>query len=492
MSSKFWLSRRTMLKGSGAVLGLPLLEAMLDASPAGAQTVIPKRYLLTYGGHSMGADSAATILGETVPTTAGATYTLPFSMQPLAAVKAEFSVISGLKIPTTADMNGALPPGGKAVNFHHYGLGPMLTGVRSADDDSDVNAPTSDQVLIALLAGNTTFKSLSARVQVTNYVQQGGEGVPVSWKRAVDGSVQRIVPTVSPRQLFNSLFANFTPGLTQAERDRQKLLQDGHASVVDRVKDRAEALKPKLGLADRRRLDLHLAEVSDLERRILATPPPIVGLCVKPMDPGVDPAVSGGQAVNSEGNITYNQNNAYSGEDARAKSMCDLLHMAMVCDLTRIATLQLTMVQSFLNGFPITGQRSDLHELSHGGFGNLTVAPHRAVALGISWHMKHWAYLVRKFRDTPEAGGSMLDRMAMVYASEGGHGFDPSSGNMNSPHSTEKMVVLVAGRAGGLKGGQHIIATGRHPANAILTAMRAVGYTATNLGDISGEIVGLR
>ncbi len=492
MSRKFSLSRRTVLKASGAVLGLPLLEAMLDASPAAAQTVVPKRYLLTYGGHSLGAESAATLLGETIPATAGTNYALPFSMQALAAVKAEFAVISGLKVPTTADMAGTLPPGGKAVNFHHHGLGPTLSGVKSPDDDYQIRGPTSDQLLVALLAGTTTFKSLSARVQVTDYVQQGGDGVPVSWKKAVDGSIQRIVPTVSPRQLFNALFSNFTPGLTQAEKDRQKLLQDGHASVVDRVKLRAEALKPKLGVADQRRLDLHLAEVRDLERRIVAIPPPIVGMCVKPMDPGVDPVVAGGQAVDGDGNITYNQNNAYSGEDARAKAMCDLLHMAMVCDLTRIATLQLTMVQSFLNAYPLIGQRSDLHELSHGGFGNLTVADHRALALGIAWHMKHWGYLIQKFRDTSEAGGSMLDNMALVYANEGGHGFDPSSGKNNSPHSTEKMMVLVAGRAGGLKGGQHLVATGKHPANAILTAMRAVGYTPTNLGDISGEIAGLR
>ncbi len=344
----------------------------------------------------------------------------------------------------------------------------------------------------AVLAGPTTFKSLSVRVQVTDYVQQGGEGAPVSWKKAIDGSIQPIVPTVSPRQLFTSLFSNFTPGLTQAEKDKQKLLQDGHASVVDRVKARADALRPKLGVADQRRLDLHLAEVQDLQRRIVATPPPIVGACVKPTDPGVDPAVSGGQAVDSMGNITYNQNQAYSGEDARARTMCDLLHMAMVCDLTRIATLQLTMVQSFLNAFPITSQRSDLHELSHGGFGNLTDPAHRAVAKGIAWHMKHWGYLIQKFRDTPEGGGSMLDNMALIYANEGGHGVDPSSTRLTSPHSTENMMVLVAGRAGGLKRGQHLIAAGKHPSNVILTAMRAVGYAGTSLGDISGEIVGLR
>src|SRR5262249_47412061 len=148
------------------------------------------------------------------------------------------------------------------------------------------------------------------------------------------------------------------------------------------------------------------------EMRVAAIPPPMVASCQKPMDPGADPAVGGNQQTNAEGNITYTQNLGYSGEDAPAKGMCAMIHMAITCDLTRSVLFQFTTSQSFLNMSTLTSQRSDLHELSHGGFGNLTDPDTTsALAKGINWHMKHWAYLIGKLKGTPEAGGNVLDHM---------------------------------------------------------------------------------
>ena len=75
---------------------------------------------------------------------------------------------------------------------------------------------------------------------------------------------------------------------------------------------------------------------------------------------------------------------------------------------------------------------------------------------------------------------------------EGGHGFDPGSGKTWSSHSTENMACLVAGKVGGLKTGVHLRATGMHPARVLITAMRAAGYSGSSLGEVSGEIPGLR
>jgi hypothetical protein len=75
---------------------------------------------------------------------------------------------------------------------------------------------------------------------------------------------------------------------------------------------------------------------------------------------------------------------------------------------------------------------------------------------------------------------------------EGGHGFDPSSGNQYSAHCTDNMACLIAGNVGGLHAGQHIPAPGMHPANVLVTAMNAVGVPTTALGEVSGEIPGLR
>ncbi len=486
------LSRRTLLRGAGGfALGLPLLEAMLDGK-AWAQAMPPKRYLLGFAGCSLGGYDG-NIAQTFVPTTVGANYDLKPALANLQPVKQLVSVVTGLKLPWA--VNGVVPAGGKAVQFHYYQVAPLLTGVRSTT--GDFGGPTTEHIAGDLLGGNTTFKTLVTRVQVSNYVDaaQPGTGQAISFRRNATGmGVQSVPPRYSPQQLFQALFGNFaSTGLTPDQVAEQKWRLDQRKSVLDSVGTRMTKLKSRLGGADQRRLDAHLTEFRELEQRVAAIPPPMAGICQKPMDPGADPAVGGNQQTNAEGNITYSQNLGYSGEDARAKVMCDLIHMAIACDLTRSVLLQFTNSQSFMNMSAISGQRSDLHELSHGGFGNLTDPDTtQALAKGINWHMKHWAYLLQKLKDTPEPGGSVLDNMAAVFTFEGGHGFDPADNRTVSAHSTENMAMLVSGGAGGLKQGQHIRATGLHPAQVFLTALRAVGYGSTTLGEISGEIPGLR
>jgi hypothetical protein len=140
------------------------------------------------------------------------------------------------------------------------------------------------------------------------------------------------------------------------------------------------------------------------------------------------------------------------------------------------------MAQSHMNMNPLIGIPYDLHEIGHSSHGTM------GVSKGIAWHMKHFAYLVAKFRDTPEDVGSMLDNMAIVFLHEGGHGLDTSSGNVNSSHSTERMACLVAGRAGGLVPGRHVRLANKQPAQVLATAMNAVGVPTTGLGEVNGLI----
>ncbi|MBK7858312.1 MAG: DUF1552 domain-containing protein [Archangiaceae bacterium] len=484
------LSRRLVLRGAaGFGLSLPLLEAMLDGK-AWAQAQPPKRYLLGFAGCSLGGYDG-NIAQTLVPTTVGASYDLKPALANLAPVKSQVTVVTGLKLPWA--VNGVVPAGGKAVQFHYYQVAPLLTGQRSTD--GSFSKPTTEHLAGDLLGGNTTFKTLVTRVQVSSYVDaaQPGTGQAISFRQN-GTSVQQVPPRYSPQQLFQALFGNFAGnGLTPDQVAEQKWLVEQRRSVLDGVGDRMTKLKARLGVADQRRVDAHLAEFRELETRVAAIPPPMAGTCLKPADPGADPTVGGNQQTNTEGNITYAQNLGYSGEDARAKAMCDLIHMAITCDLTRSVLLQFTNSQSFMNMQAISGQKSDLHELSHGGFGNLTDADTtQALARGINWHMKHWAYLLAKLQATPEPGGSVLSNMAAIFTWEGGHGLDPADGRAVSAHSTENMAMLVAGGAGGLKGGLHLKATGLHPSQVLLTGLRAVGYTGTALGEVSGEIPGLR
>jgi hypothetical protein len=166
----------------------------------------------------------------------------------------------------------------------------------------------------------------------------------------------------------------------------------------------------------------------------------------------------------------------YANEEKRAAVMSDLLHMAFTCDLTRSATLAYTFAQCFIDTQALLGiQQTDVHELGHGAGSDEDKAD------AFAWHIKHFAHLVAKLRDTPEGAGSLLDSTVVVFLPEGGW-------DNGDPHSGENMVALIAGRAGGLKPGKHVQATGKHPVQVLISAMNAAGVPTDMLGEISGQL----
>jgi hypothetical protein len=481
------ISRRTLLKGiGGTVLALPFLEAMTDRTTRAraADPSIPKRYIVCFNGQSLGADNDP-IHNLYVPNTVGANYDLKTALAPLASynnIKNEITVVSGLKIPTAYDNGGAVPAGGRSDDFHINSLSPLLSGTKTSD--GKVHGPTSDQLVADAIGATNTFRSLVYRVQASWYLDQSAPyGRDVISYRSSGTSVTGIASTVSPRAAFDSLFASLPPA-DPAEAARRAFLLKQRKSVLDLVGAKTEKLLGVLGTADKQRMQRHLDEVRDLERRISAIAPDGGGLCKLLPDPGTDPAVGGNQTVN--GGTGFDVNAGYSNEDDRATVLVDLMHMAMVCDLTRVGSLQFTMAQSHMNMYPLIGIPYDLHEIGHSSYGTM------GMSQAIAWHMKHFGRLVAKFRDTPEDTGTMLDNMAIVMLHEGGHGYDPSAAKTYSSHCTENMACLIAGRAGGLNPGRHVVASGKHPANVLITAMNAVGVPTTTLGEVSGDIPALR
>lgn len=473
------LDRRTVLRGlGGTVLALPFLEAMTDKRTRADGATIPKRYIVCFDGQSLGADFDP-IHNMYVPDIVGPNYDLKTALAPLAGVKNDVTVVSDLFIPTAN--GGAIPAGGRADDFHINSLSPLLSGVRSGPQT--VNGPTSDQLVADAIAGPTTFKSLVYRVQASWYLQQSapyGRDI-ISYKKDASGNVIGIPARVSPKDAFDALFSTLPP-TDPVEAARRAFLLRQRTSILDLVGNKTQRLLDKLGAGDRIRMQRHLDEVRDLERRVAAIPPN--GSPWTLPDPGADPTIGGDQSSNG-GTPDFDVNAGYSNEDARAKVFCDLIHMAMVCDLTRVASLQFTMAQSHMNMYALTGYPYDLHEIGHSGLGTL------GVSNAIAWHMKHFAYLVAKFRDTPEDSSNMLANMAIAMLHEGGHGYDPSSGRQYSSHCTDNMACLVAGRAGNLKAGVHIKATGKTPANVLATLMNAVGVPTTGLGETQGTIAEL-
>ena len=172
--------------------------------------------------------------------------------------------------------------------------------------------------------------------------------------------------------------------------------------------------------------------------------------CTPIADPGQDDPVRTTQRGLVEDSIPRYL--GYANEEKRARVMSDLLHMAFTCDLTRSATLVYTFAQCFIDTQALLGiQQTDVHELGHGAGSDEDKAD------AFAWHIEHFAYLVAKLRDTPEGAGSLLDNTVLVFMPEGGW-------DDGDPHSGENMLALIAGRAGGLRPGQHVATDGAHPA----------------------------
>lgn len=488
---RFKLNRRAVLRGAlGASVALPALEIMLDSSgTALAQGMpLPKRYLVCFNGQSLGGDDDP-LHNDYVPDTVGRGYDLKSALVPLATnnVSEEVSVVSGLSIPTAN--GGAVPTAGRRDDFHVSSLSPLLSGVRSGAATAAMG-PTSDQVVAAANAGTTPFKSLVYRVQVGWYLSVSapyGRDI-MSYKADPSGNPVAIPPVVSPAAAFDALFSNFTPPVDPNDAKKRDFELRSRQSVLDLVGSSCQRLIPRLGAADKLRLSQHLDEIRDLERRIAAVPPPATTTCQKPASPGADPPIGGAQLTDTTSGTNFDINTGYSGEEQRARAFCDLVHIAFTCDLSRAGSLMFTMFQSHLNMYPLTGHRCDLHEIGHGG--DPSSKGTLGVSKAIAWHVKHFAYLVGKFRDTLEGAGRLIDNSVLLLLHEGGHGLDTSSGKTNSAHSTENMACLIAGRAGGLKPGQHVVAAGKHPANVLISAMNAVGVPG-GLGEVSGAIAEL-
>ncbi|MEM6990749.1 MAG: DUF1552 domain-containing protein [Myxococcota bacterium] len=490
------LPRRTFLRGAGGLaIGLPLLDIMLgehgDAMAGGGS--IPSRFLLCFGGFSLGTDAGPSV-NNVVPPEVGPGYTLGPAVAPLndayGDLRDEITIVSGLSIPSQTSFGGEIPPGGRGVNFHAH-TNPLFTGNASLmpamgeSHDYQVTGVTADQIVADANAGDTTFTSLQYRAQALLY-HSGAYAFfrnLMSWRLDDQGEPEPLYPVASPRQAFDSLFLGFVPD-DRREAIAKALEIEKRKSILDLVDRRMEGMVDKLGGADKAKLEEHLDAIREIEMLLNSTPPDVSGECQLLADPGEDPAL-GGDFNGDGGAGVYDANAGYSDEDARARVFADLVHMAFVCDLTRSATLMYTMMQSFMNVVQFSGHEYQLHDMTHTG----TPGEFNDV---IAWHMEQFAYLVAKLRDTPEADGSLLDHCAVGFFNEAGGGFSYENGAAYSSHSTDGMAMLVAGGAGGLLRGEHLVAPAgsEHTANVLISLMEAVGVSS-DLGDVSGTVPGL-
>jgi hypothetical protein len=474
------ISRRSFLAGAGAAVSLPLLEGMLPGHSARAGGPgVPLRFLVVFGGVSLGNGRGDMV----TPATAGAGWELSRGLRSLGGrtrdmrwdwddVQSEVSVVSALRVPYGNSTEA--PPGGRITPWHVTTLAPLFTGVRSLRPGAAPRGPSSDEIVADAIAGDTRLRNLTYKVQAQSY--RGGTGTRnrMSYGLDASGAVVPTDPITSPRIAYDQLFRGFTPS-DPMEAEGAGILARRDRSVLDLVRSSTDRLRGRLGSADRLRLQRHFDEIRDLEGRITEIPE-VTPTCAVPARPGEDPeAELTTRTVDGE-EIVF----GWSNEELRGRVMFDMVRMAFACDLSRVATVMITDAQSYMSVEPITGIQKDAHQIGHGE------GPEEMADV-VSWHVGHLARFISDLRNTPDGDGTLLDHTAIVFITEGGHGLDPETGNQSS-HSSEDMLALCAGRAGGLQPGRHIRATGRHPAQVTASAMQAVGVDNDGLGEVEGQI----
>ncbi len=431
------LPRRTLLRGLGASLALPLLDSMVPAlSSASAQTAQPaKRLGVVYVPNGMAMKSWT-------PATEGTNFEITRILRPMAAYQDRMLVLSGL--------NGASSNAG----VHASASTRFLTGTIPARTESDLQAAVSIDQLVARQLGNQTqLGSLELALDQSDVFGSCDIGFScqytstISWR---DANTPLPMET-NPRAVFERLFGD--TGTTDPAVRLQRIRKD--RSLLDAVTDRVAELNKKVGSSDQAKLDQYLDAVRDVERRIQLAEAQSHRELPEVDQPAGIPR-------------TYEEH---------AKLMFDMQVLAYQTDLTRVITF---MMGRELSGrtYAEIGVPDSHHPTSHH---RDDPALYEKVTKINEFHTSLFAYYLNKLDDTPDGNGSLLDNMLMLY----GAGMSDSNQHAN----TGLPLVLLGGGSGSVKGGRHLrYREGTPISNLHLTMLDKMGLSLDKIGNSTNAL----
>jgi len=441
------ISRRRVLQGVGAAIALPWLDSMGplrswagDATP-GKTATAPNRMAFLYVPNGVN-------MADWTPKSEGAGYELPAILQPLAPVKDDFLVLTGL----TAD--GARPHGDGGGD-HARALAAFLTGAHPVKTDgTDIrNGISVDQVAASRIGDQTRLASLEIGCEAGAMAGNCDSGYScvysstMAWRSAT----QPLPKEVNPKLVFERLFGSGG----NDDRARRDALR---RSILDFVRDDTRDLKSRLGKTDQRKLDEYFSSIRDIEQRIdRASHLPEIKAPDYPVPAGVP-----------------------SEFPEHLKLMCDLLVLAFQSDVTRICTFVLTNEGSN-RAYPFAGVSEGHHDLSHHGNDAAKKAKIRDIN---TFHARQLAYLLQKLKSIPEGEGTLLDHCMIAYGSAN------SDGNA---HNHDDLPILLAGKGGGtIQTGRHIVYPRETPlSNLWMSMLERVDVSVPFVGDSTGKLAGL-
>jgi len=431
------LARRTMLKGLGASLALPMLDSMMPALTATTPSI--PRLGWVYVSHGV-------IWDQWKPTKLGHGFELTPNLKPLEKLNGQFNILTGLS-HLEADTKG------DGSGDHTRASAAWLTGVHAYDRTRpgvEVKlATTADQLAAQVMGRNSQIPSIEMTVDTASagscdsgdcfYVNT------VSWRNPATPNL----PENQPRVIFERLFGDGGSSAQRLARAKKT------GSILDSVMEEASGLATSLGNSDRSKLGEYLDSVRDIEQRIQSTESKTAQNFELPDRPVGIP----------------------DGFEEHTKLMFDLQIMAYRADLTRVFSL---IMARELSGrtYPMIGIPGQHDLISH----------HRDDADLMSqkaridtYHVQMLAYFLEKMQATPDGDGTLLDHSLIMYGSGMGNG---------NLHRHSDMPVLLAGKLGGkFKTGYHLDYKMDTPmANLLVAILDKAGVPIEKLGDSSGPL----
>ena len=437
------LHRRTFLRGLGATVALPLLDAMVPAFAATSAAKSAVRISFTYVPNGM-------VMRDWTPATAGKHYEFTPILKAFEPYRQDMLVLSGLM-----DHNGnALGDGG---GDHARAGASFLTGAHAKKTSGkDIHVGISvDQVAAQAVGSATRFASLELGCEDSRTVGNCDSGYSCAYTNSLSwrGPSTPNPPENNPRAVFERLFGG--EDITLPAEIRAKRAMD-RKSILDIVLDDSKELMGKVGGSDRRKLDEYLTSVRDIETRIQNAE----SKGVIEVTPGFEKPIG----------VPFDFSDY-------VKLMYDLQYLAFRADLTRIAT---TVVgrEGSLRTYNEVGVPDGHHPLSH--HGNRPDWLEKMSRVN-QLHARQFAYFIGKLKSTEDGDGTLLDRCLLLY----GSGLSDSS-----RHLHENLPIVLFGRGNSsIKTGQHIVYEKPTPmANLYLTMLDKMGIQAERIGDSTGKL----
>ncbi len=435
------IPRRTFLRGTGAVLALPVLDAMTPALAAETKRPVRMSFIEVPNGIMM---------DKWMPATEGADFALTPVLEPLAQFRDRMLVLSGL------DQQQSAALGFEIAGDHPRACTAWLTGAHAKmTSGADLRAGISvDQVAAREFGKYTQLGSLEVGLESSEVVGSCESAYSCAYYNTISwrNDTTPLPMENRPRAIFERLFGD--AGRSDA-KTRLAQRQDDR-SILDSVSEEVKRLRGMLGGSDRGKIDQYLEAVRDLERRMQ--------LAEKQGDHEL-PQIAGPAGVPQVFSEYY-------------KLMTDLMVLAWQTDMTRVCTFQIGHEMSG-RAYPEVGFGDAHHSVTHHQGDREKIEKTTKINI---FHTKMLAYYLDKLRSTPDGDGSLLDHSMILYGSA------LSDGNLHL--YTNLPLLLVAGGVAGIKGGRHVrYPKGTPMTNLLLTMLDKANVPHVDkLGDSTGRL----